>query len=130
MPRRVQATTLALISFFLSLIQIVSSSLGLGREWVLFTFLLNLIALNAGCGQKNWAKGDRYFLYTDGLTDQIGRIGHGPARAFGNGRLMERLRQSVNNAAEEVNRSLGMALQQWQGPEKRRDDLSFLIVVL
>jgi len=83
-----------------------------------------------GCGQKSWVKGDRYFLYTDGLTDQIGRIGHGPARAFGNGRLMERLRQSVNNAAEEVNRSLGMALQQWQGPEKRRDDLSFLIVVL
>ncbi|MCU7372682.1 SpoIIE family protein phosphatase [Paucibacter sp. O1-1] len=66
--------------------------------------------------------GSLVFVTTDGLIDQIG----GPkAIAFGKRRIRELLLAQRERPAADINRALLDALQAWQGPHHRRDDLSF-----
>ncbi|MCX2863194.1 SpoIIE family protein phosphatase [Paucibacter sp. PLA-PC-4] len=66
--------------------------------------------------------GSLVFVTTDGLIDQIG----GPkAIAFGKRRIRELLLARREQPTAEINRALLDALQAWQGPHHRRDDLSF-----
>ena len=66
--------------------------------------------------------GSLVFVTTDGLIDQIG----GPkAIAFGKRRIRELLLAQRERPTADINRALLDALQAWQGPHHRRDDLSF-----
>jgi serine phosphatase RsbU (regulator of sigma subunit) len=66
--------------------------------------------------------GSLVFVTTDGLVDQIG----GPkAIAFGKRRIRELLLAQREAPAAAINRAMLDALQAWQGPHHRRDDLSF-----
>lgn len=66
--------------------------------------------------------GSLVFVTTDGLIDQIG----GPkAIAFGKRRIRDLLLAQRERPAADINRALLDALQAWQGPHHRRDDLSF-----
>ncbi|MDQ7990000.1 MAG: SpoIIE family protein phosphatase [Candidatus Dactylopiibacterium sp.] len=66
--------------------------------------------------------GSLLFVTTDGLIDQIG----GPrAIAFGKRRIRERLLACRDRSAAGINLCMQDALRAWQGPHRRRDDLTF-----
>lgn len=66
--------------------------------------------------------GSLVFVTTDGLIDQIG----GPkAIAFGKRRIRDILMANSNRPASEINKAMLEVLCEWQGPQRRRDDLTF-----
>jgi serine phosphatase RsbU (regulator of sigma subunit) len=69
--------------------------------------------------------GLRFFVITDGVTDQIG----GPRRrAFGHRRLIRKLADGSGNELETVLAGLLAAVDRYAGGEVRRDDLTILAV--
>jgi serine phosphatase RsbU (regulator of sigma subunit) len=66
--------------------------------------------------------GSLVFVTTDGLIDQIG----GPKSiAFGKRRIREILLANRNHSASVINQTMLDAFRDWQGPHRRRDDLTF-----
>lgn len=66
--------------------------------------------------------GSLVFVTTDGLIDQIG----GPrAIAFGKKRIRDTLLAHRTLPASAINQAMLETFCQWQGPHKRRDDLTF-----
>ena len=62
-------------------------------------------------------------MTSDGLTDQIG----GPKRrSFGKRRFIKLLVESNNKPMQDMGEILRRALNQYQGDEKRRDDISVI----
>lgn len=67
--------------------------------------------------------GDRFYMATDGLIDQIG----GPKRiSFGKRRFREVLADSADGDLKSQGKALWSAFQEYQGEENRRDDLTVL----
>ena len=65
--------------------------------------------------------GQRFYLYTDGVTDQIG----GPkGRAFGRKRLIELIKQSSHLPMSDQREHIVRSFAAYQGAEPRRDDVS------
>ena len=66
---------------------------------------------------------DSFYLTTDGLIDQIG----GPrGRSFGKRRFQELLKENRGVPMREQEESLRRAIEQYQGEQIRRDDLTVL----
>jgi len=64
-----------------------------------------------------------FYLYTDGVTDQIG----GPHRLlFGRHRLQQALAHSATLPLEEQKTELLATLDAWRGEQPRRDDMTFV----
>ncbi len=75
------------------------------------------------CHDIPLAAGDTCFLYTDGVTDQVG----GPQRRlFGRSRLVETLEEASGSMLEDQLAVLFRRLDSWRGGEPRRDDMTFL----
>jgi serine phosphatase RsbU (regulator of sigma subunit) len=74
------------------------------------------------------ARGDLLVMLTDGVTDQIGS---GPERrkSFGNRRIQRVLADSSIQTASDAGRTLLAALADWQGKDRRRDDVSIVAIV-
>jgi PAS domain S-box-containing protein len=67
--------------------------------------------------------GVRFYLYSDGISDQIG----GPnRRAFGRKRLMETIARTANLPMPLQGKEIMETYDAWQGDETRRDDVSML----
>jgi sigma-B regulation protein RsbU (phosphoserine phosphatase) len=70
------------------------------------------------------APGDRLYLYSDGLAEAMNAGGH----LFGDARLMDAIdRGRTLPLREEIAALLG-EIAEWQGAEKRQDDISILAV--
>ncbi|CAA7611880.1 SpoIIE family protein phosphatase [Magnetospirillum sp. UT-4] len=67
--------------------------------------------------------GTTFYLYTDGLTDQIGGPGR---RLFGRRRLQTALAGLAEKPLEAQMEELMAHLAEWRGAEPRRDDLTFV----
>jgi serine phosphatase RsbU (regulator of sigma subunit) len=65
----------------------------------------------------------RFYLVTDGLTDQIGGDRNFP---FGRKRLKDLLSQTASLPFEEQREVLREALEAYTGRQNRRDDLTLL----
>lgn len=78
---------------------------------------------------KQWslAKGSRFVLVTDGVTDQLGGTGKTPT-AFGYKRLLDSLQSSTNETSSVIAQRLLQAVTTWQGELSRRDDLSIIVL--
>jgi len=64
-----------------------------------------------------------FYLYTDGLTDQIG----GPHRLlFGRHRLQQALARGAPLPLEQQKADLLATLDEWRGEQARRDDMTFI----
>jgi serine phosphatase RsbU (regulator of sigma subunit) len=74
------------------------------------------------------APGDLLLLITDGITDQIG--GEGSPRAYGYKRLCARLERCAGQSASAVAQAIRDDLQQWQGSQMRRDDVTAVVLQL
>jgi len=67
--------------------------------------------------------GSTFYLYTDGVTDQIG----GPTRRlFGRQRLQDALTRCGDRSLEEQKAFLLAELDAWRGEQPRRDDMTFV----
>ncbi len=77
--------------------------------------------------QISLSGGDLLVMVTDGVTDQIGSE---PERrkGFGNRRLQRMLAEGPTDSATSVKRALLAALNDWQGKDRRRDDVSTVII--
>ncbi|MBX9635155.1 MAG: serine/threonine-protein phosphatase, partial [Magnetospirillum sp.] len=70
-----------------------------------------------------YAKGSAFYLFTDGVTDQVGgEIRH----LFGRKRLQQVLTEVGDRPLNEQMDVLFQHLAQWRGDERRRDDMTFL----
>ncbi|MBF0136723.1 MAG: response regulator [Magnetococcus sp. DMHC-1] len=69
----------------------------------------------------NVARGMRFYLTSDGLIDQVGKERR---RALGKKRFLEIINQNGHLTMNEQKKILWQALLQWQGDERRRDDVS------
>jgi phosphoserine phosphatase RsbU/P len=70
-------------------------------------------------------KGDRFLLYTDGLTEAENSAGE----AFGDRRLGEVVRSNENVSAEETGRSILAELRLWQHAQTaQQDDITWIII--
>ncbi len=76
--------------------------------------------------QIAYASGSTFVIVSDGFTDQIGSDGKG-RRAYGYRRLVELLQASRGESAETITRRMRESLQQWQGSELRRDDVTAIV---
>lgn len=66
--------------------------------------------------------GSLVFVTTDGLIDQVG----GPKSiAFGKRRIRDLILANRDRPASEINRAMQEAMVDWQGPNHRRDDVTF-----
>ena len=70
-----------------------------------------------------WVEGRRYFMTSDGLIDQVGGT---KRRSFGKKRFMKLLYESKDVPMQEMDYKLYSALQDYQGSEIRRDDVSLI----
>ncbi len=69
------------------------------------------------------APGESCYLFTDGVTDQVG----GPSRRlFGRNRLIAALGELADLSLEDQMGALFHRLAEWRGTEARRDDMTFL----
>ncbi|NCC93027.1 MAG: serine/threonine-protein phosphatase [Opitutae bacterium] len=68
------------------------------------------------------ARGDRLFLYSDGVTECENAGGE----QFSLSRLMAVLERTRELPLAEVTREVGAALSQWKGDEHYQDDISLL----
>ena len=69
------------------------------------------------------APGDRVYMTTDGLTDQVG----GPnRRMFGKRRFRELLAELADRTMKDQKKEILTAFRDFQGQENRRDDLSLI----
>ena len=68
-------------------------------------------------------KGDRYFMYSDGITDQFGGK---KRRKFGKKRLDQALLDSQHLALSEQKTYISNALLDWQGNRYQVDDMMFV----
>ncbi len=74
----------------------------------------------------DYVSGSTFVIVSDGFTDQIG--GDGTARrAYGYRRLVELLQASRGDSAEIIAHRMRESLQQWQGRELRRDDVTAIV---
>ena len=73
------------------------------------------------------AEGDLLVMVTDGVTDQIGSD---PERrkSFGNRRIQRTLADSSVKTASDARHALLAALADWQGKDRRRDDVSVVSI--
>lgn len=70
-----------------------------------------------------YAKGSAFYLFTDGVTDQVG----GETRhLFGRKRLQQVLTELGDRPLNEQMDVLFQRLARWRGDERRRDDMTFL----
>ena len=79
----------------------------------------------------HYKSGDVFAIVTDGLTDQVG--GAESARApvsFGYRRLERILLDNCDHTAEHITNTLKRQFEQWQGTNKRRDDVTVLVFKL
>ena len=67
--------------------------------------------------------GTAFYLYTDGVTDQIGGENN---RLFGRRRLQEILTEQSQRPVTEQMDCLFQKLSQWRGEQRRRDDMTFV----
>lgn len=77
-----------------------------------------------------YASGSTFVIVSDGFTDQIGSDGSGDGktrRAYGYRRLVQLLEASRGDDAETIARRMRESLQQWQGSELRRDDVTAIV---
>ena len=77
-----------------------------------------------------YASGSTFVIASDGFTDQIGSDGSGDGkarRAYGYRRLVKLLEASRGDDAETIARRMRDSLQQWQGSELRRDDVTAIV---
>ena len=66
--------------------------------------------------------GSLVFVTTDGLVDQVG----GPKSiAFGKRRIRDLILANRDRPSSEINRAVQQAISEWQGPNHRRDDVTF-----
>ena len=70
------------------------------------------------------SRGDRIYLYSDGLTEMFGD----EEEMFGEGRLMDYLATAGEIAAKDVADTVSEFVLAWSGCEMFEDDLSFLVV--
>lgn len=64
--------------------------------------------------------GDRYFIYSDGCTDQFG----GPRRIkFGSRRLEKTLRETAHLSIDDQEQAIYNAIKEWQGNHYQIDDI-------
>ena len=69
------------------------------------------------------APGTAFYLYTDGVTDQVGGDN---GRLFGRRRLQDVLAEVIERPMDEQMDTLFRRLGQWRGNQRRRDDMTFL----
>ncbi len=67
--------------------------------------------------------GDRCFLLTDGVVDQMGRT---PRRLLGRRRLMAMISETCHHPLAEQMALLQAKLEQWRAGEPRRDDMTLI----
>jgi serine phosphatase RsbU (regulator of sigma subunit) len=78
----------------------------------------------------SYAPGDGFVIVSDGLTDQIGSRDGKPPRAYGYRRLHALLASHHANDADEIADAMRQDLQEWQGTQMRRDDVTAVIFKL
>ncbi|RAU21934.1 serine/threonine protein phosphatase [Paramagnetospirillum kuznetsovii] len=73
--------------------------------------------------EVSYAPGDTFYLYTDGLVDQMG----GPhKRLFGRRRLLDALSGMAHLPLEDQKQALFTVLEKWRGDQQWRDDTTFV----
>lgn len=70
-----------------------------------------------------FAKGTAFYLFTDGVTDQVGAE---VRQLFGRRRLQKVLTEVADRPLNDQMDALFQRLGQWRGDERRRDDMTFL----
>ncbi|MCR6629800.1 MAG: SpoIIE family protein phosphatase [Magnetospirillum sp.] len=70
-----------------------------------------------------YGKGSAFYLFTDGVTDQVGDQVH---QLFGRKRLQRVLTEVADRPLTEQMDMLFQHLAAWRGDERRRDDMTFL----
>jgi serine phosphatase RsbU (regulator of sigma subunit) len=93
---------------------VVADRMGVGYVDSLadFTWKQHVVSLSPGC---------LLFIWTDGLTDQIG----GPKRiAFGRRRIQDLVVRHRSESPSIISEHLRQALSAWQGTQSRRDDVT------
>jgi serine phosphatase RsbU (regulator of sigma subunit) len=78
-----------------------------------------------------YKSGDVFAIVTDGLTDQVGGAqSSGKPVSFGYRRLERILLETSEQAADEIASTIKQHFEQWQGENKRRDDVTVLVFKL
>lgn len=70
--------------------------------------------------------GDRFYLFTDGITDQFGYDEEGRKRKFTPVRLQEWIVINHSTSLRRQEQILARLLSEWQGKEEQLDDLTLL----
>ncbi len=74
-----------------------------------------------------YERGESFVIVSDGFTDQVGSR-EGPPRAYGYRRLHELLERVKEQPAPEIAEAMRRDLQEWQGPQLRRDDVTAVVL--
>jgi sigma-B regulation protein RsbU (phosphoserine phosphatase) len=87
-----------------------------------------LFGVSAGCEYPACdipiAAGDRFLLYTDGVTEPENAAGE----AFGEHRLEQIVRDSLSAEARELSARLVSGVRHWQASSSAQDDITLLVV--
>jgi hypothetical protein len=70
--------------------------------------------------------GDRFILYTDGLSEQLGRDTKGRRLAYGHRRLLGLVEQCGKETVERIKDSIYHDWTKWVGNERRVDDFTLI----
>jgi serine phosphatase RsbU (regulator of sigma subunit) len=81
--------------------------------------------LNLQVTEQPWSGDDTYFLYTDGLTTQVGEV---KRAMMGTKRVTQSLMGVTNNAPEKLVASVLEEFEAWRGAVDVRDDLTLVAV--
>lgn len=76
---------------------------------------------------RQFSPGDRIFIYSDGIKDQIGGEKN---KKFSSKRLKEIINQNLDKNLQEIKQVLEKEFQEWKGVEPQTDDVSFLAIEL
>jgi hypothetical protein len=75
--------------------------------------------------QRSWNKEDTYFLYTDGLTTQVGES---RKKMMGTAYVIEQLKMISGNAPASLVEGIFETFEAWRGNVEVRDDLTMIAV--
>ncbi len=70
-------------------------------------------------------KGDKIYLYSDGITDQFGKNEKGKIEKFKRRRLIELIKNIHANGLNAQKQNIEKALHNWRSDEPQLDDISF-----
>jgi serine phosphatase RsbU (regulator of sigma subunit) len=75
---------------------------------------------NFNCHEIPLEKGDRIYMFSDGITDQFGSLGQ---KKLSKKRFFHFLAETSHIPIDSQNKAMEAFLQDWQGKEEQTDDI-------